>query len=109
MAIENGENITGLKLWLDGGNVLAGGWGDLCVALRDPAGGNDPEGWEFWIDFYEGQLSGHPLPLELIKDIAISGDIDWKSDNASINAAIGAIYRRFKKAASHTVERSQTC
>ena len=108
--IETGKNIMELKLWHDVQNPLASDWADLRNRLHnaartdETARGIDPEGWEFWIDFYEGQLSGHPLPLGLIKEIAISKDVDWEGDDKAINRAIYSIRQRYAQERTFNAE-----
>ncbi|MGB0902794.1 hypothetical protein [Halocynthiibacter sp.] len=97
MAIEAGEDIMGLQLWPEAENPLVGEWENLRDTLRNPGGGNYPDGWDFWIDFYERQLSGHTLPIDLIKEITVSDDIDWKSDGRTINQVIYDIRQRYAR------------
>ncbi|MBI1492553.1 hypothetical protein [Halocynthiibacter styelae] len=108
--LDEGGDLTRVPLWHNKRNPVSEDWLTFRNSLHNPARtdetarGVDPEGWDFWIDFYEGQLSGHPLPLDLIKEIAISKDVDWESDAKIINRAIYNIRQRYAQERTFNAE-----
>ncbi|RFU14734.1 hypothetical protein DZD18_00230 [Rhodobacteraceae bacterium W635] len=48
-------------------------------------------GWQFWIDWYEAQLTGAEQNWEMLKEIALIPDDDWKQGAAHVNGLIEGI------------------
>lgn len=48
-------------------------------------------GWQFWHDWYEGYINGHPFPIELLVKVALITDEVWRQGLLSVTAAIREI------------------
>lgn len=53
-------------------------------------------GWQFWLDWYEAQLSGAPQNWEMLKEIALIPDDDWKQGAVHVNGLIEEIVERYR-------------
>lgn len=60
-------------------------------------------GWQFWIDWYEAQLSGAEQNWEMLKEIVLIPDDDWKQGAAHVNAMIEGIVGRYQGDGSLTL------
>ena len=53
-------------------------------------------GWQLWHDWYEGYLTGHPLDIGLLEQIARIAPEDWRTSDAHVNGIIEGIYQKYK-------------
>lgn len=47
--------------------------------------------WQFWHDWYEGYLTGHPLDIDLLTEVALIDPGVWDAGEAAVNARIEEI------------------
>lgn len=87
-AIDRGGEVFRHPLWRD--NALPD-W--LPTPLPHHAWRDRGPGWAFWADWYEGELTGHPLPLDLLTRIARIAPEDWDKGDDHVNALIAGIRR----------------
>jgi len=66
-------------------------WGNGIVGAFRARGG----GWEFWADWYEGYLTGKPLDLDLLAQVALIPSDEWEKGDDHVNGIIEEIYRDF--------------
>jgi hypothetical protein len=92
-----GTQLTGgLSLWPD--NVppaILFPWQRVREALSKQIRLGDT-GWQFWIDWYEAQLTGADQNWEMLKEIVLIPDEDWKQGAAHVNAMIAEIVEKYK-------------
>ena len=50
--------------------------------------------WQFWIDWFDAALAGHPLGDDMLTEIALLPDELWEGDVDTLNARVMEIYRR---------------
>jgi hypothetical protein len=60
-------------------------------------------GWQFWIDWYEAQLTGADQNWEMLKEIVLIPDADWQKGAAHVNGLIEEIVERYQGDASPTL------
>lgn len=85
-----------LSLWQDGmPPEISEAWGTTRTALSKRIEAGDT-GWQFWIDWYEAQLSGADQNWEMLKEIVLIPDEDWKQGAAHVNAMIAEIVEKYK-------------
>jgi hypothetical protein len=102
-----------------GGHVAA--WDAVSLDAGEIAGGRDPflaplwpaqsrigstlvprdwrargGGWVFWADWYEGYLSGQPLEIDLLEQVALIPSADWDRGEAHVNGIIAKIYEAWR-------------
>lgn len=61
-------------------------------------------GWQFWIDWYEAQLSGAEQNWEMLKEIVLIPNDDWKQGAAHVNGLIEGIRLKYAIPASPNAE-----
>ncbi|MCA8882239.1 MAG: hypothetical protein KDA50_00560 [Rhodobacteraceae bacterium] len=82
-------------LWGEAGNPLADDWAEVRKGWS--AAG---PGWQFWIDWYEDALAGREPDRELLKDIALIPDDDWKAGADHVNALIADLVAKHPEPSS---------
>jgi len=70
-------------------------WEHLKEALLEATSEYDT-GWQFWIDWYEAQLSGADQNWEMLKEIVLIPDEDWKQGATHVNAMIAGIVASYR-------------
>ncbi|MFV1877053.1 hypothetical protein [Nioella sp.] len=75
-----------LSLWHNGiPPEITGAWEAAALSRLIEAGDT---GWQFWIEWYEAQLSGADQNWEMLKEIVLIPDEDWKQGAAHVNSLI---------------------
>ncbi|MCU0909640.1 MAG: hypothetical protein MUF73_19960, partial [Rhodobacteraceae bacterium] len=78
VALEQAADVFRLPLWKGG--------------VRPPMFEETITGWVFWADWYEGYLTGQPLDIDLLEQVALIPPEDWDKGETHVNGIIGAIY-----------------
>ncbi|WP_143529943.1 hypothetical protein [Salibaculum halophilum] len=93
---------TPIPLWV-GGKAgippeIAAAWEATRAALtaRIEAG---ETGWQFWLDWYEAQLTGADQNWEMLKEIVLIPDADWQQGAAHVNGLIEEIVEKYRHTA----------
>lgn len=87
---------AGLALWYDGiPPRIAEAWQATQVALTARIEAGDT-GWQFWIDWYEAQLSGADQNWEMMRDIVLIPDEDWAQGADHANRLIAEIVEKHR-------------
>ncbi|MGR3492771.1 MAG: hypothetical protein ACU0DW_12000 [Shimia sp.] len=82
-------SLNGTPLWHEAANPLATRWTTLKPKI--------PPDWTFFIDWYEGHLSGNQLPIALIHRILEEVPVSaWQSGPDEALPLINAIYDEWK-------------
>ncbi|MEO0700776.1 MAG: hypothetical protein AAFY80_01430 [Pseudomonadota bacterium] len=79
-------------LWRDA--VLPEGLETGLTALR-AFWSRDPSTWDFWARWYEGMLTGNPLPWDLQEVVALIDDEDWEAGPERVAERIREIEARY--------------
>lgn len=89
------DTLPTLALWdEDMPPQISKAWDTTRTALTDRVEAGDT-GWQFWIDWYEAQLSGAEQNWEMLKEIVLIPDADWKQGAAHVNAMIAEIVENY--------------
>jgi hypothetical protein len=90
---------TPRALW-DGGMAgmppeIAKAWDTTRAALTARIEAGDT-GWQFWLDWYEAQLTGADQNWEMLKEIVLIPHADWQQGAAHVNGLIEEIVGRYR-------------
>lgn len=83
-ALERGADPFLQPLWEDQPH-------DLYPELPHVAWPSRGRGWQFWHDWYEGYLTGRPLDLDLLEQVALIPSGDWDAGESAVDLRIERI------------------
>ena len=91
-----GEIPDALPLWPEGTGPFTEEWHGAHTLARNP----DPEGnWQFWIDWYDAQLSGRTMlpdpkrTWDMLEQIALIDPATWDAGPETVNPIIREIWK----------------
>ncbi len=104
------------RLWIDAHHAAHKGFDTplpLWAAVNplrlswDKLKADVPEGWEFWVHWYDAHLAGRPLNPEMMKEIALIDPEDWEKSDKHANKVIHEIWQKYEKTAPTTQDLKQ--
>lgn len=76
-------------------------WADLRDTLLQ-----DAADWSFWIGFYEAMLHGRAQNWEMLTEIALLPDEDWRKGPLHMNPLIAEVVEKHSRASARAIEDS---
>lgn len=99
--LEQGNALDEAPLWsTDAGRAY---WSEIRAALgkskpvykhSDDKRAEETD-WSFWIDWYEGVLTGNQMSLDLLQEIVLIDNVSWSAGSDVVNPIISEIYSAF--------------
>ncbi len=92
-ALMRGQTIRDRPLW---GDASVPDWVPMVHRDWRTQGG----GWAFWADWYEGYLTGQPLDIDLLEQVAVIEPKHWDKGETHVHGMIAAIYEEWQAKAA---------
>lgn len=90
--VAEAKRVLSASLWsADTPEDLAKKWHEFRRALLA-----DHADWSFWIDWYERVLRGRPQNWEMLTEIVLIPDADWRQGPRHVNAIIAGIVEKHR-------------
>ena len=82
---------------IDGAFNIRPDWPVVREKLLNDTDSDRGADWSFWVEWYDKILRGYPQDWDMLYEIAVSQDIDWKASPREVNEAIGRIVEKHRQ------------